>query len=502
MRLRKVPQSKTVSVSVGSFVGGMNGMLDENVLPPKSAREVVNLDCHNGALVSGIGVKSVCGEDENNDLAARLFELSAPKKLYHFRRVDGNGERADFLIALDGGNLVAIDLFCPQNSNQIIWSGLAEEPNCVNYNLNGTDVIIFSFGSGTMIVWDGENSAYSVADAPAISSMALHYERLFATGQNAEQNTVWFSDDLDPTNWSLSLDEAGFIQMADERGASLRVVSFLDYVYVFREYGISRISGYGDQTQFLVSQLSCQTGKIFPDTVTLVGDRILFLAEDGMFSFNGLSATKILPSLNDYFVGADNTNAVAVAGEGKWFLLCNMMLENNLQQKTQTQVVLEYSIAENKVILGKGTGIVSLCSLRLPLGSRVFAIVDKSKTSVVQNGSISPIGSGFLVGEVDHSGTVFGLSLVGEWKSPWTDIGFSDAVKILRKVSLCTNGKKVELRLATDRGSTELEFGCGGKKVETKLVALRGDKLRFVLLGESKDFYASNLKLVLSIARQ
>ena len=105
-----------------------------------------------------------------------------------------------------------------------------------------------------MVVWDGVSDPYEVLDAPKISSMALHYERLFAT-VDGEKNSVWFSDDLDPTNWSMSLDEAGFIELIDERGALLKVVSFLDYIYIFREYGISRLTAYGDQTSFSVSNL-------------------------------------------------------------------------------------------------------------------------------------------------------------------------------------------------------------------------------------------------------
>ena len=500
MRLKNVPKFREVSVSVNSFKEGMNGSVEENILPLVYAKELINLDSENGALLPGIGVKQI-SEDETIEaqLQARFLALDEPKQLYHFRRIDQNGDRADFVIAYCGGSLIAIDYFNPTNSNKVIWSNLTEIPQAINYNLSSTDVIMFCFKSGQMIVWDGENDAYLVADAPAISSLALHYERLFVTSNKQEQNTVWFSDDLDPTNWSISLSEAGFIQMTDERGAAKKVVSFLDYVYVFREYGIARISGYGDQTQFLVSQLSFQTGKIFSDTVTLVGNKILFLAEDGLYSFNGLSVSKILPGLNAYFVGANNQNAVAVAGEGKWFLLCNIMLENEQGQKEETRVLVEYDAGSNKVLVSQGLGVESLCALRLPQGSKVLAVVNKAKARVYSGGEIVDGGSGIVVGEIDHSGALFGTSLCGLWKSAWTDIGYSNAAKIVRKVSLDTKGKTLQLVLRTERGSLNSTIGNAGKNTDTKLLNLRGDKIQFVLKGLAKDFYASDLKLSLKL---
>ena len=84
-----------------------------------------------------------------------------------------------------------------------------------------------------MLVYNGVDEAYRVAQAPKISSMTVHYERLFATS-TGESNQIWFSKELDPINWDINLESAGFIEMNDERGALLKVMSFLDYVYVFR----------------------------------------------------------------------------------------------------------------------------------------------------------------------------------------------------------------------------------------------------------------------------
>lgn len=52
----------------------------------------------------------------------------------------------------------------------------------------------------------------------------------------------------------MSPDEAGFINFSDECGDVIKVVSFSNYLYVFREYGIFRLTAYGDQNDFCLKR--------------------------------------------------------------------------------------------------------------------------------------------------------------------------------------------------------------------------------------------------------
>ena len=137
----------------------------------------------------------------------------------------------------------------------------------------------------------------AVDDAPAVTSMCVHYERLFITG--GDDGSLWFSDDFDPTNWNLSVSEAGFIDMSDGRGATLKAVSFLNYLYVFRTYGITRVTAYADQSEFSAVNLYTSSGRIVPDSITVCGDVILFLASDGMYRFDGITTTRISGAFED-----------------------------------------------------------------------------------------------------------------------------------------------------------------------------------------------------------
>lgn len=106
-----------------------------------------------------------------------------------------------------------------------------------------------------MMVWPPERDAYVVEGAPKVVSMCLHYERLFAIVEG-ERVQLRFSDDLNPTNWTTSATEGGYIELLDERGPMNKVLSFGDYLYVFATL------------EFRVSQLLA-TSKIFRLAVSI-----------------------------------------------------------------------------------------------------------------------------------------------------------------------------------------------------------------------------------------
>ncbi|HBP43817.1 MAG TPA: hypothetical protein DD621_04030, partial [Clostridiales bacterium] len=206
---------------------------------------------------------------------------------------------------------------------QINGINLTDIPNIVNYNLNGVDSILICSTQG-MYFWDQtKNTATKVGNAPKIKSMCLHYERLFAT-VDSDRNEIWFSDDLDPTNWNVSIEEAGFIKFNDDRGVVNKVVSFNDYVYVFREYGISRITAYAQQSEFNVAQLFVSSGKIYGNSVCVCGDKILMLTANGIYAFDGYNTTKINLNIDNLLDNTQNINCQSCYCNGKYYLACNL----------------------------------------------------------------------------------------------------------------------------------------------------------------------------------
>ena len=289
MKTTVTPYKRKISLSpicgFNDEVSGENGGY-------RYADEMQNFRVERGKLVTGEGVKFLDSEF--------VTPNSVAERVYFYRRFDpavGNDDRVIvycldkklYECSVSGGTFTEIPNIT-----------LAEPPEAECYNFNGTDVIIFSKSGGGIYIYDGTTTT-AVNDAPIITSMCFHNERLFVTTGGAD-NALWFSDDFDPTNWNVSLTEAGFIDLNDFRGDMKRVVSFGDYLYVFRTFGITRITAYSDQRLFSAANVFQSSGKIYEKSITVCGNCILFMASDGLYRFDGVSATKISGKLSDYLV--------------------------------------------------------------------------------------------------------------------------------------------------------------------------------------------------------
>lgn len=281
LRLKK---QKKARVDFGRFYG-VDLRSDGEVGGYNRAEMSYNCSTLDGSIKTSYGLKSL-----NDKYISPPNEMIA--SIYYFRHSDyQTGKRDDRIIAYtDSGKTYEVSISGGQFTE---ISGLTfnNRPIGVCYNYNSTDVIIFSAEDEGIKIYDG-NSVTVVSDAPSVTSMCVHSERLFITSGGVD-GALWFSDDFDPTNWNVSLNEAGFIDMSDDRGEMLCAVAFGGYVYVFRSYGVSRVTAYGDQTEFSVSHLLVSCGKIAKNTITVCGDCIMFFASDGLYRFDGYNAVRI-----------------------------------------------------------------------------------------------------------------------------------------------------------------------------------------------------------------
>ncbi|MDR2201648.1 MAG: hypothetical protein LBP26_02625 [Clostridiales bacterium] len=305
------PVSESVrTAAVRDFSGGFDNRVDEGVHGLARAKTVINFEFSSGALTDGYGAEEFLGAEAavtslwlyrkfdsvlGRDVEAQMYSTAAGAVMY---RVGGAGE----FVPLSGVTL-------------------GGPPYVTNYRLYGEDVILICDPLGGMHVWNMADPPYKIDSAPTFTGITMHFERMFATG-GAENNTVWFTDDLDPTNWNPASDEGGFIQMLDGRGHSNRVVSFLNYVYVFRDYGITRITAYADQSEFAATNLFVSSGKIYPGSVTDCGAAVMFLASDGVYKFDGLSTQKTLGAVSPSVLPSPSASGAYF--DGKYYLALNV----------------------------------------------------------------------------------------------------------------------------------------------------------------------------------
>lgn len=272
-------------------IGRVNGRLADGAGGYAYSVCSYNFDLSRGDMRDGKGFRPY-----GNPIT--LANPSENDRIYFYKRKDGNGGADDRLLyyyAADG--CVYERAAGALTANKVDGLNFDDPPSGVCYNYNGEDVMIFSSKSGGMKIYDG-TAVTGVEDAPPVTSMCAHGERLFLT--DADGDAVWFSDDFDPANWNVSLSEAGFIDFGGAGGRVLKAVSFGGYVYVFKSYGISKVYAYGEQNSFSASEIFVSSGKIRGDSITVCGNCILFFASDGLYRFDGLSATRISDAYEDF----------------------------------------------------------------------------------------------------------------------------------------------------------------------------------------------------------
>lgn len=421
---------------INRFSLGADFLHDEAALSHTSAADYMNFRVDGGVLTDGWGIESY-------DALAGISDIASA---WEHTRYDGGGRITEPMYCDKSGVVHVI-----KNGENLPVDGavFTSPPLAIGYRLYGKDVTFVCSPTDGMAVYDG-NVLKPVEPSPKITGMTLHYERLFATTSN-EPDSVRFSDDLDPTDWAEGLDSGGFVQLADCYGRSNKVVSFMNYVYIFRDYGISRMVAYADQTEFSVSNLYVSSGRIYPDSVTVCGDRVIFLASDGLYAFDGLSTRRLLPRYGD--VTKQKESAVGRFFDGKFYLAYSGGGEHN-------DSLLVYDIALEIAELSRGV--------------RIDRFMDGENLVAVSDGSAV---------RITPCGAALGVPTHKLWRVPFNSLSSPDRLKRLHEISVET-ATDIELKVICDE--RERTFALkGGEGIRRIKVGMRGKKLGIEITADS-----------------
>lgn len=482
------PKVKRTILQFADFLGGMRRDIDSNILPLKYAYNTYNFDISDGALKDGLGIEKLDQKylQKQSDL---VYPQGQVLRAWQYYRYDFDNLRRDdkLVIYMSDGYLYYVGLFDQSTIFQKIPnSHFSSVPNFLNYRLNSQDVLIATSADDEMLVFDGVQ-AQRIADAPKITSMSIHYERLFATS-SGESNQIWFSKELDPINWDINLESAGFIEMNDQRGALLEVMSFLDYVYVFREFGITRISAYADQTQFFVSHLFTSSGRICKNTVALCGDRVIFLTSSGLYAFDGLQTHKILSSITDAILDIDSAHAVFY--NGKYYLACKFDFGDNQKIHCESSdyilnAIIEYDIIKKSYVIYRGIDTVDFCPLKI--GS-------KELLTLTVRGEHS-----HFLSVICQESKYYQDRLKKVWQSPYTDLGLANYKKVLKALYITSYAPCLILINADGQ---EYKYLINGSQGITKITSrLKFGKISIGFVCEHSPSYITRPILELDITR-
>lgn len=425
-----IPRQTRYRRRVGAF-GGVNKRLHKSVIGFSAAAECYNFDTSSGALKAGYGTAA---HDAVPDNAVRYY-------MYRYYSATRECFIDQYVYQISNGRLMFYE---PKYGNRYYISGEMFPPmQALNYRLNSEDVLLLSFEGKKLMIWNGD--VLTECQSPTISSMALHYERLFVT--SAEQPTrVFFSENLDPTSFQISSDGGGFIELLDERGELNKVVSFGNYLYIFRDHGISRVTAYGDQREFSVVNLFVTAGRIYPSSIATCGNTVMFLASDGLYAFDGYDCQRL--SAFDGLIRPDGDCACAFFA-GKYYLSCKMRFDADAELG-----LLVYDVNTDEFDVSRG-----------PKISFMNAVTYNDEDMLV----CCDDGAG---GVIVKNGMRFGVPLEKLWRGPDSDYGTADKTKTVREICISTT-VPVSITLASEKKQKTVAVKPGERAVRVNFNAKR-----------------------------
>lgn len=488
--------SKSYTYSLADFSKGVNRDVDENALSMDYAYMAYNVKYKDKALKQGHGIKDLTTPSlKSGETLTFQAPISDAKPLRiwntHITAETTGTERDILLVYCDNGYIYKS--FMPTYApvfTKIFTEPFTSIPTVINYKYNGKYVSVICSPTDDMYLWNLDTTPVKSTKNLHLTSLCSHYERLFAT-TSTNKHQVRFSKDFDITNWNETSDAGGFIELVDDRGNINKVLSLNDYVYLIRDLGISRLSAYGDQSEFSVTHICHTSNLIYANTATVCGDRIVYLATDGLYYCVGSSVYKYNIKINDLFDKTALNTACACYYDGKYYLSARMNFDDgkNISCESETDyknnVLIEFDLQTQKLNITRGIDICAMTS---------FVFDGWQRLAVLFNGANNQ-----KIGQLTDDGKIFDSATKKCWQSPATDLS-TLAQKSVRSISLISP-TNVDITIKTERESQTLHV-LGSDKLQKLVCNVKGVKISVAIESNSQTLHISNLSLDIDVLEE
>ena len=300
----------------------------------------------------------------------------------------------------------------------------------VNYYVKRNSLLLCNAVDGMYKLENGKVTF--IEDSLPASTMTLHFERVWGTGDELYPNKVFYSAENDPECWDPNMG-AGELSITTHDGDMfIGIATVFDDVILYRQKSLFRISGSSPET-YSLKQIPSEKGACGPNAIANDGKNSFFVGVDGIYEYNGSSAKKILNDrLNMFFAEKVNKsklyNCAAIIYNGKLIvsLACDSSVSNNC--------IIEYDIQQKIVNLRKN------CNAHL---LNVF------------NGALYFCDEDGNVFKFDDSKSYADIPIDAHYETPYTDMGGKSRLKTLDSIYFSARGNgNVIITAITENGAS------------------------------------------------
>ncbi len=484
-------------VSFSNFLCNMNVDDDEYSLNANSARICYNTKTNAGALVNGNGFEELVLYS-NRAVTPRTKKMNYStdytiKKIWRYSFYSEGNEREEYMLVVLGSDnkIYYNNMFMPSK----VFAGLNsyvfnETPTAITFRIDNREVIGFVSPSDPLLVWYCDEAPYWAQSAPKFISLCYHNNRLFAIEQD-NKNVVRFSSKRNPLDWTTSLLETGggSVELNDYKGKLKNLISLADNLYIFRDFGISRISTYTSKANYNAVNIYSSSCKIYCSTACVCGDRVYFLAEDGLYSFDGFnvykSSIKFMSLIKD--VNQDNANTCYYNGNLYIAFRLNFNDGNNIgcegEEGYINNVLIEFNTSTKKYNITRGIDIACMLPIKDLFVSKLIICMNGAKSNKLW--------------QLTDNGKLDTENLPKMWQGGKINFETFDKEKILKEVNLiCHND--CYLTVTSEFGKKTILIKANSNMQRVR-VNLKGKNISIQFSSSLDDLYILSPQFVFNV---
>lgn len=489
----------TIMLTVSDFSNGLDISNGQNITSMANSINSYNFSFNKGVLTEGLGVKNFLVPtqklDENDAIEIYYDDFVYDVKSLLFYRGFSkiHGAQQDRVIIFASDNYIwhlALNVIYPSTSR--LTKTFTQKPSGFNTRFNNKDILVLSNLVDDCAIFDGQSQPVTYANCPSMISLCEYKNRLyFITGQ--EQKVIRYTKNFDISSWeeTLNLDfNEQAIEFNDGYGKLNKLINFKNYIYIFRDYAILKLSQYEDKNASpTCSNVYVSGAMIYPNTIQVCGDEIIMLTRDGLIRFDGVTVEKFKSSFDSMINKIDNRSAVASYHAGKYYIALKMNFNDDkkvgaeLDENCKNNALLMFDLKENTYSICRGLDILDMLSVQTECLNKLMLCFN--------------VGNTTKLAEVTENGKFFDTNSLKYWCSPLSDLGYSDKKKIVQEVSLISKYDAI-LTIFTER--EKKSFKVKGSQTISKFpVRISGKQIGFKIETDSEKAYISNLKMKIGL---
>ena len=297
---------------VKSYDAFSQGEARGNVWKVRAAKNVEFLD---GEARTGVGVaelRSLSGEK------LKLYDVPSVDSVFTVQTQENGGVKRTHALLTVQGDFYEWDEQAKRFEPMRIFGGRMKAVPVTSAVEEGEAQCVMLVGSGGVYML-GERQMTVASVSKVLPTGCFALGRFFFV---KSPFTLSYSTPYVPLDNADSIEDGGNVRLPTAYGPITGIAAMDEFVYIFYEYGISRMKVSGSARTFRVEPLHYAGGKIHGDTLGVCAateKKILFLAEDGLYALQNECAKKVCKELDITPLRGEYNCGVAVF-DGKYFV--------------------------------------------------------------------------------------------------------------------------------------------------------------------------------------